>query len=123
MRLLRSNPDVGKLRQTLLLVWESSPRWTVVNISLLLVQTGISLSALYLLKLWVDAVTLSLGRSDPLHALRHVGLLIVSALLLALLGNVTAVSFDVVNRAQSQAKPQPFQSPLPQQGGKVGFYA
>jgi len=103
MRPLRSSSEIGKLHRTLRLVWESGPLWTVFNIALLLLQSGISLAGLYLLKLWVDAVTRSLGTSDPLHALHEVGPLIVSALLVALLGNVSSVLSDLVNRAQSQA--------------------
>ena len=100
---LRSRSEIGKLRRTIRLVWESGPRWTVVSIALLLLQTGISLAALYLLKLWVDAVSLSLRTSDPLHALRDVGPLIFAALVVALLGSVCSVLSDLVNRVQSQA--------------------
>ena len=103
MRPSRFSSESKKLRLTLRLVWDSSPAWTIANIALLLLETGIALVALYLLKLWVDAVTLHLGTADPVHALRDVGLLIVSALIVALLGNASSVLSDLVKRAQSQA--------------------
>ena len=103
MRLSQFSSESKKFRLTLRLVWDSSPVWTIANIVLLLLETGISLAALYLLKLWVDAVTLRLGTSDPVQALRDVGLLIVSALIVALLGNASSVLSDLVKRAQSQA--------------------
>jgi ATP-binding cassette subfamily B protein len=102
-RLLRFTSELGKLNWTLRLIWESGPHWNVFNIALLLFQTGVSLAALYLLKLWIDAITLSIGTPDPLSALGDVGLLIFVAFLVALLGNASSVLSTLVNRAQSQA--------------------
>jgi ATP-binding cassette subfamily B protein len=103
MRLRLSGSGPGSFQKTIRLVWESGPRWIVIGVALLLLQTGVSLAALYLLKLWVDAVALSLGTSDPLQALSDVRFLIFAALLVALFGTLCSVASDLVNRAQSQA--------------------
>ena len=46
-----------RLFSTLSFVWESAPRWTVINIALTVVQGILPLASLYLMKLFVDRVT------------------------------------------------------------------
>jgi ATP-binding cassette, subfamily B, bacterial len=53
------------LRRALRLVWESARGWTLANILLLLIQAVLPLASLYLMKLLVDAVTLSLQAHSP----------------------------------------------------------
>jgi hypothetical protein len=72
MRRFHSRTEIGQLRRTIRLVWESGAYWTILSFILLLLQTGVSLGALYLLKLWVDAVALSVGTADPWQALHKV---------------------------------------------------
>ncbi len=42
------------------LVWQSSPKWTVIHVSLLLLQSGLSLASLYVNKWVVDVLTISI---------------------------------------------------------------
>src|SRR5690606_37514581 len=63
--------------------WESAPRWTVVNLALLVIEGLLPLLTLYLTKLVLDAVTEALRADDPEAAFGHV------ATLIALLGGVT----------------------------------
>src|SRR5262245_18659263 len=102
MRQFLSRAEIGWLRRTIRLAWDSGPYWTILSVILLLLQIGMSLGALYLLKLGVDAVALSVGAADPWQAIRNVAILIFAALLLAVLGNLVSVLSDLVGRAQSQ---------------------
>jgi ATP-binding cassette, subfamily B, bacterial len=56
---------IFNLQRAILLVWQSSPRWTLVSLALLVVQGILPLIALYLLKLLIDAITLSLSIKTP----------------------------------------------------------
>lgn len=74
MRVRRLVPaHVGR---ALRLIWDSSPRWTVANIVLLLLQTALSLAALLLLKLVIDAVAAGLAAGDPTAAFGRTALLV-----------------------------------------------
>ena len=46
-----------RLGRALRLVWRTAPRWTLVNTALVVVQGGLPLAALYVMKRIVDAVT------------------------------------------------------------------
>ena len=39
-----------RLKRALRLVWQTAPRWTLVNAALVFVQSGLPLAALYLIK-------------------------------------------------------------------------
>ena len=69
------------LRRAVSLVWKSAPGWTAAGIVLMPVQALIPLASLYLTKLMVDAVTLSL--QTPGHNFNH------ALWLIAALGGVT----------------------------------
>jgi len=45
-----------RLQTALRLVWQTAPRWTLVNVALVLAQGALPLAALYLMKRIVDAV-------------------------------------------------------------------
>ncbi|NLX09625.1 MAG: ABC transporter ATP-binding protein [Chloroflexi bacterium] len=72
-----------EIRRAAGFVWESAPRWTVVNLALLVIEGLLPLLTLYLTKLVLDAVTEALRADDPEAAFGHV------ATLIALLGGVT----------------------------------
>jgi ATP-binding cassette, subfamily B, bacterial len=57
---------ITNLQRAIYLVWESSPRWTVVSFGLLLVQGLLPLGQLYLMKCLIDTLTLGVtaGASD-----------------------------------------------------------
>jgi len=62
----RGDPKSADLRtriQTALrLVWQTAPRWTLVNVALVFWQGALPLAALYLMKRIVDTVTASITR-------------------------------------------------------------
>jgi ATP-binding cassette, subfamily B, bacterial len=82
-RLHRLAPN--QLGQALRLVWESSPGWTIAGATLLVVQAGLGLAALVLIKLVVDTIATGLGSPDPAGTFRHVAILIGLAAGVALL--------------------------------------
>jgi ATP-binding cassette, subfamily B, bacterial len=57
---------IANLQRAIHLVWESSPRWTVVSFGLLLVRGILPLGQLYLMKRLIDTLTLGVttGASD-----------------------------------------------------------
>ena len=54
-----------RLRRPLRLVWQSAPGWTVLSVSLVVVQAMLPLAALYVMKLIVDAVATGLTGATP----------------------------------------------------------
>ena len=51
-----------RLERALRLVWQTAPRWTLVNVALVFWQGALPLAALYLMKRIVDTVTASITR-------------------------------------------------------------
>jgi ATP-binding cassette, subfamily B, bacterial len=76
------------LGRVLRLVWESSPSLTVATVGLLLVQAALSLAALGLVKLVVDAVAAGLAGPHPAGAFEPVAVWIALAAGVALLGGL-----------------------------------
>lgn len=103
---------LGNIRQTFELIWESSRRWTIFQIILLISQTIVSLATLYLLKLWVDAVASHMGRSDLSHAVNDIVPLIFLSFVVAVLGNAVTIWSEFTNRAHSQTIADHVQSVL-----------
>ena len=77
-----------QLRRALRLVWTSSPGWTVASAALLLVQAGLGLAALALVKLIVDNVAGGVGGPDPGGAFQRAALWIGAAAGVALLSGL-----------------------------------
>src|SRR5437870_1185953 len=88
-----------RLRRALLLVWQSSHRWTVASVVVLIVQGLLPLAALYVMKLTVDAVAAGVRAADKDAALHHVIVLVLVAGMIALL---TAV-LDSIEALVSEA--------------------
>jgi len=83
------------------LVWRSSPRWTLVNLFLVLIQGLLPLVALYLMKRLVDVVTAGVSAADKSAAVQQV---IYWILLAAVVAVVTAFSrsiSELASEAQS----------------------
>jgi ATP-binding cassette subfamily B protein len=68
-----------RLERALRLVWQTAPRWTLVNAALVFVQGGPPLAALYLMKRIVDAVTASIAAPGKAIAFERVVLRILLA--------------------------------------------
>lgn len=81
-----------RLGRALRLVWESSPRWTVLSLGLVLVQAVLPLVTLYLTKLVVDAVAAGVGGEAPFRSvLLYIGLAALAGLLSAAAGSAATL--------------------------------
>lgn len=92
---------IANLHRAIALVWQSSPRWTVVSLVLLLVQGLLPLASLYLLKQLVDAVTFSL-RAHTTDSLQQILILIGLTALISLTNDGCGVLATVAQSAQSE---------------------
>jgi ATP-binding cassette, subfamily B, bacterial len=84
------------------LVWRATPGWTVLTVSLAVVQGVLPLFAVYLMKLIVDAVTQGITQADHAAAFRTVAVYIVLAaavgLVAALLRSLGAVASEAMGQ-------------------------
>lgn len=56
----RLKQQIASLRRATQFVWQAAPRWTVANLALVFIQGVLPLALLYLTKLIVDTLSLSL---------------------------------------------------------------
>ena len=84
------------------LVWQASPGWYLANFTLQIIQGLLPLAALYLMKLIVDAVILSISAPDKAEAFRHIVLLILAAGVVALLNGLCQLLAAIAGEAMSQ---------------------
>lgn len=98
----RAQSLLSNFRQALRFVWESSPRWTLANIFLLLIQGLLPLVTLYLIKLLVDEVSVGLRQPDSDVALDGVVYLMMWMGGVALLSAVCSTLAGLVTRGQGQ---------------------
>jgi ATP-binding cassette, subfamily B, bacterial len=90
-----------RLGRALRLLWQTSPRWTLVNLALVFIQGVLPLVSLYLIKRILDAVTSGLAVAQPGGGLfRPVVTWILFAAAVAILANVTRALSDYVSQAQ-----------------------
>lgn len=90
-----------QLGRALRLVWQTAPRWTLVNLLLVFVQGALPLAALYLMKRILDAVSASLAAPHPASAFQPVVFWILLAGGVALLGALTRSLGEYASEAQS----------------------
>ena len=90
------------LRPTLHLVWESSPRWCVVNGVLFVAQGLLPLAFLYLTKLILDSLAERLGAADPEAAIRELVPLVIAVAVVALVTTLINALAELANTALSQ---------------------
>ena len=95
--------DILHVVDAVRLVWNSAPGWTVLNLTVAVVQGFLPLVSLYLVKLIVDAVAVGITSTDHAAALGQVGLYIalaalvgISAALLKSLGALAAEAMGQV---------------------------
>ena len=101
-RVLRNGVDISaRLARAVRLVWQASPRWTVVNAALLCVQGALPLVALYLMKRIVDAVTIGSAAPDKALAFQHVAVWILGAGGVAIFATLTRSLSEYGSEAQS----------------------
>lgn len=90
------------LERALRLVWESSPRWLLINGVLIVIQSVLPLLTLYLLKLLLDSVAVALEMTDKDAAFRDVGLWIGLSLGLVVFGAVVRSLAELSSEVQTQ---------------------
>jgi ATP-binding cassette subfamily B protein len=90
-----------RLQRALRLVWQTAPRWTLVNVALVFAQGALPLAALYLMKRIVDAVTESIAAPDKTMAFQHVAIWILLAGGIAILTMLTRSLGEYASEAQS----------------------
>ena len=90
-----------RLDRAVRFLWQAGPGWAICSLALLAVQGLLPLLALYLMKLVVDAVTVSLGAPDRVAALRLVMLLIGFAAVVAIITSLCQLLADYVREAQT----------------------
>jgi ATP-binding cassette subfamily B protein len=89
------------LGRALRLLWQTAPRWTLVNVGLVFVQGALPLAALYLIKRILDAVSASLAASHSASAFQPVVFWILLAAGLAVFTTITRSISDYATQAQS----------------------
>ena len=87
--------------RALRLVWQTAPRWTLANVALVVVQGGLPLASLYVLKRILDAVAASVVGPGRPELVQHVWLWILVAGGLALLTAFTRLLGEYATEAQS----------------------
>ncbi len=90
-----------RLDRAVRFLWQAGPGWAIFSLALLAVQGLLPLLALYLMKLVVDAVTVSLVAPDKLAALRLVMLLIGFAAVVAIITSLFQLLADYIRDAQT----------------------
>ena len=90
------------LKRAILLVWQSSPTWTVAHGILLTIQGLLPLLSLYLTKLIIDAVTLAVENPQTTEGYDKIIWLVVAAAGVTLAGDMGASASNFVQEAQSE---------------------
>lgn len=90
------------LRRAVRFVWESSPRWTLAGIVLLVLQGVLPVVSLYMMKLMIDAISAVLGGTNGDGNVQHVFVIIALAGVVALASNVVQALAGFVNRVQGR---------------------
>ena len=91
-----------ELRRAIRLVWDSSHRWMIANIFLLVLQGLLPLLSLYLLKLMLDSVVAALEMADKEAAFADVMIVVVLAGLVTLLSNLARTIGTFVSSMQGR---------------------
>jgi len=90
-----------RLDRAVRFVWQAAPGWTIASMALVVIQGALPLLTLYLMKLIVDAVTVSLVDPDGMTRFRHILLLIGFAAVAALLNALFQAIEGFVKEAQT----------------------
>ena len=91
-----------RLLPALRLVWQSSPRWTIARVFILIVQGILPVFAIYLGKLIIDTVAASLTNADKTAAFNNVVFIVILAAAVTLLTNLANSLAQLVTTAHSQ---------------------
>ena len=89
-------------RRALCYVWESSRKWALANLFLVVIQGLLPLGSLYLIKLLVDEVTVGFTQSDVSMHLERIIYLILAMGGVTFLNNICGTLSTLVSSIQSQ---------------------
>jgi ATP-binding cassette subfamily B protein len=90
------------LAKALRLVWQSTPKWTIASIALMILQGVLPLLTLYLMKLIVDAVTAGIVSPDKTEAFRQILYLIGLAGIVTIFSTLCSSIASIVSEQQTQ---------------------
>lgn len=90
-----------RLGRALRLVWQTAPRWTLVNAALVVVQGAVPLASLYVMKRVLDAVAGGVGAPSRTGAIHGVIVWIVAAAGVALVAAFARLLGEYTTEAQS----------------------
>ncbi len=90
-----------RLLPALRLVWQSSPRWTISRIFLLIIQGILPLVSIYLTKLIIDAVAAGFNNTDKTAAFRQVLFLVIITGAVTLITSLCNSLTEIVTTAHS----------------------
>ena len=91
-----------RLLPALRLVWQSSPRWTIARVVILVIQGILPVVAIYLGKLIIDTVAAGIINADKAAAFNSVIFIVILAAAIALLTNLANSLGQLVTTAHSQ---------------------
>lgn len=91
-----------KIKRAVTLVWQSSPAWTLIHIAVATIQTVLPLVLLYLIKLIVDSIAVSIKAADKTQNFNHILFLLINTGVVMLLINFAAVVAELVSATLSQ---------------------
>ncbi len=91
-----------KIKRAIVLVWQSASGWTVIHVTLTTIESILPLALLYIIKLIVDNIAISLKIGDKTQIFGHILFLLFNAGLVMVLINVTAVISELASTTLSQ---------------------
>lgn len=91
-----------QIKRAIVLVWQSASGWTVIHVAFTTIQSILPLALLYIIKLIVDNIAISLKIGDKTQIFGHILFLLCSAGLVMMLINVNAVISELASTTLSQ---------------------
>ena len=93
---------MNRLQRLLMLIWHSTPVFTVIKLLLLIIQSLLPLALLYLTKILVDAIANSLSNVDRSAAFNQIIVLLLIAGMVSFITSVFQSLSELINTLQSQ---------------------
>ncbi|AFZ11455.1 Xenobiotic-transporting ATPase [Crinalium epipsammum PCC 9333] len=90
------------IKRAIVLVWQSASGWTVIHVILTTIQSILPLALLYIIKLIVDNIAISLKIADKTQIFDHILFLLFNAGLVMLLINFNAVISELASTTLSE---------------------
>lgn len=91
-----------RIKRAILLVWNSSPRWTAIHIAIAILQTIFPLLLIFLTKLIVDYISINLKAIDSTWNFHHILLLIILVGMVMMLMNFTVIAAELASTTLGQ---------------------